>query len=685
MVEPLVDNGDANPEGCVWWFNGATWSPDWTQDTGIIIVSDGEGLLCNLNTGKWGKWGSVVLGYTNYGQTFTARGTGLVSASFTVNTNGNYVVSLYNYSGGSVGSQVGTSKTLAAGAYVESNAVIWSPGEFPPLVVGNTYYIEIRRQDGATFGVYRASGDLYSGGMFFVNRTAQPAYDIASTIYVESAAGEAAKPWIKLGDGWPQVTNQTSSSITIYWTTDIASDTRVDYAVGRPPYTASYYNSSLTTSHSAVLTGLSPNTVYHYRVSSARSGYQTAVSRDFVASTLPSGANLISNPGFETGALAPWVSWSGSVQVHHGEWFWNMPPRSGVYAAQFAQNGGPYTTTGIYQQVSVTPGKWYRATGWFALFPTENINSVDYLKYDAFGESSGRLMKARIGLDPSGGTNGNSASIAWSRSAYSFPNPNTFQGNQASAYHYICQSAISRATGSTMTVFIAVDAGASLSWDCWSVDDFAMSEVPTIDVAAAKTAGNGEQVAISNAVVTATAPQVGAYYVEDADRSSGIRVESADSANVGDVVTVFGGIGTNADGERTVKNGSIAYVSGSASIAPVGMSCRSLGGAGFEYSGTSGQEGVAGGIGLNNIGLLVRAWGKVVERDPVGGFFRIDDGSLASDGTPVRPKVIMPAGVGAPELDRVVIVTGLSSCEKVGGELRPLLRMRNSADLRIVL
>ena len=676
LVEPLVDNGDASPEGCLWWFDGTTWSPDWSRDTGMIIISDGDGLLCNLNTGKWGKSGTRMLGATSYGQTFVARGTGLVSASFTVDTDANYTVSLYNYSGGSIGSQVGTSKTLAGAAYVESNGVVWSPGEYPPLTPGNTYYIEIKRQAGGTFGDYRTNGDNYTGGTLFVDRLAQPSYDIASTIYVESASGEAAKPLVKIGDGWPQVTAQTSSSVTLYWTTNVAADTRVEYAAGRPPYTASYYSSTLSTTHTAVLTGLSPNTLYHYRVSSAKSGYRTAVSRDLVAATLQSGSNLLSNPGFETGGLAPWASWSGNVQVHYGEWFWNMPPRSGTYAAQFGQNGGPYNTTGIYQRVSVTPGKWYTVTGWFDLFPTDKVNNQDYLKYDVFGDSFARLMQARIGLDPAGGTSG--FGVIWSRNAYPFPNPNTFQGNQASSYRYICLSALTKATGAYMTVFTAADAGSALSWDCWSVDDFVMSEAPTGDVDAAKTSGNSTQVAISDAVVTATSAQTGAYYVESPDRTSGIRVESTDPASIGDVVTVFGGIATNANGERVVKNASIASAAPGTALRPLGMSCRSVGGADLFYDGTTGQQGVENAYGPNNIGILVRAWGIVsaVEIEPGLFSWFINDGSLPDPGLKIDLTGLIPPTAGS-----YASVTGISTCEKSGSTLTRLLKPRVQSDI----
>ncbi len=680
LVEPLVDNGDACPDGCLWWFDGTSWTPVWDWDTGIIVVSDGSGFLCNLNAGKWGKWGTRVASASTFGQTFVARGTGLVSASFTVDTSGNYIVSLYNYDG-TIGSQVGTSKVLAAQAYRESNGVVWSPGEFPPLVPGKTYYIEIKRQDLAAFGAYRTNNDLYSGGMLFVNRIAQPAYDLATTIYVESEPEEAPMRQVKIIDGYPQILSQSSDSITIYWITDVASDTKVEYAIGRPPYAHTYYSSAMTTSHTAVLVGLSPNTIYHFRVSSARPNYRSAVSRDMVAATAPAGVNLLSNPGFETGNLSPWAPWSGNIQVHRGEWFWNMPPRApSMYAAQFAQNGGPYPTTGIYQRVRVTPGKWYRATGWFALFPTERINGIDYLKYDVFGDSFSRLMQARIGLDPAGGTTGTAPTIVWSRNAYSFPNPNIFQGNTAANYHYICLSTMAKATSEYMTLFTAVDAGESLSWNCWSVDDFVLAEIASIDLASAKLARDASEVLISDAIVTAVPAQVGAYYVEKQNRTCGIRVESADTVAVGSKVTVIGGIATNPNGERVVKNARILSAVSSNPLYPIGMTCASVGGSDYLGVYNIGQRGVVGGFGPNNIGLLVRVWGRVrAFQDAFGRTtYYVNDGSLPEPGLKLDLSNLIP-----PYNNSFALITGISTCEVSGSGLTRLLRPRSQMDLQI--
>ena len=56
---------------------------------------------------------------------------------------------------------------------------------------------------------------------------------------------------------------------TITWDTNEASDSRVDYGTSPSSLTSSQSDAALGTSHSIELTGLAPNTTYHYRVTSA--------------------------------------------------------------------------------------------------------------------------------------------------------------------------------------------------------------------------------------------------------------------------------------------------------------------------------------------------------------------------------------------------------------------------------
>ncbi len=85
--------------------------------------------------------------------------------------------------------------------------------------------------------------------------------------------------------------NITSSSASVSWTTNEASDTQVEYGTSTSYGSSTQVNASMTTSHSAQLSGLSANTLYHYRVKSKDAAGNLAASSDqtFTTSANPGG------------------------------------------------------------------------------------------------------------------------------------------------------------------------------------------------------------------------------------------------------------------------------------------------------------------------------------------------------------------------------------------------------------
>lgn len=176
-------------------------------------------------------------------------------------------------------------------------------------------------------------------------------------------------------------------------------------------------------------------------------------------------------------------------------------------------------------------------------------------------------------------------------------------------------------------------------------------------------------------IVTAsfTDPSTGDFfYAESEDRSAGIRVDKdMHNLSIGTRADVTGSVKVNPQGECYIDAAS-AVANGTGTVAPLGIGNRALGG------GSDGiQEEVKDGVGLNNIGLLVRAWGRIVDRDtsvPLT-WFTIDDGSG------VNVKCLVPSGVTVSPGWEYVGVTAISSCEKVGYDLLRLLKIRDSNDL----
>lgn len=203
---------------------------------------------------------------------------------------------------------------------------------------------------------------------------------------------------------------------------------------------------------------------------------------------------------------------------------------------------------------------------------------------------------------------------------------------------------------------------------------------PTI----AKSAVDGARARNINAVVTAVFADD--LYIESLDRASGILLKSPgkDLAE-GTKVTLTGKMSTTPYGERYIVAETVTP-GNSGAVTPLGISNMTLGGGKVGY-----QDGIWGwrlafnpitekfekawsqSNGLNTIGLLVRCWGKVLSND---GIYSINDGS----GNPV--KLILPAGVTIDSTWEYIVVTGISSCEKVDNQLVRIIKVRKSEDIQ---
>lgn len=104
-----------------------------------------------------------------------------------------------------------------------------------------------------------------------------------------------------------QPTNVSSSSVSVTWTTDEASDTQVEYGL-----TASYglltgLDTVLVTNHARTLTGLTPSTLYHYRTKSKDAAGNLATSGDLTFTTSAQSAPPPSGTTFSQKCAQPGV------------------------------------------------------------------------------------------------------------------------------------------------------------------------------------------------------------------------------------------------------------------------------------------------------------------------------------------------------------------------------------------
>ncbi len=117
-----------------------------------------------------------------------------------------------------------------------------------------------------------------------------------------------------------------STSATISWTTNEASDTQLQYGLSSTYGTTTTLNETKVTAHSQTLTGLAPGTLYHYRVMSRDAAGNRAVSTDLTFSTAPPSdstppvlSNILATSNTSTGATVTWTTDEGAdSQVDYG-------------------------------------------------------------------------------------------------------------------------------------------------------------------------------------------------------------------------------------------------------------------------------------------------------------------------------------------------------------------------------
>ena len=180
------------------------------------------------------------------------------------------------------------------------------------------------------------------------------------------------------------------------------------------------------------------------------------------------------------------------------------------------------------------------------------------------------------------------------------------------------------------------------------VEDFACASIQQLrSTYAVNSAGGTVDVSLNTACVATDSASAGTiaggFYIEEPNRSTGIRVQFNGSPTVseGDRVTVTAGyLGYDSDGELCLYAQSITDSPGQP-LRPLGMANKSVG--------LPASPSNSGGLAeYGTVGLLVTIWGKVTAVDPGGTYIYIDDGRGVSDGTgPMGVRVMINSAVTA--------------------------------------
>ncbi|MCC6484367.1 MAG: hypothetical protein IT209_05910 [Armatimonadetes bacterium] len=174
---------------------------------------------------------------------------------------------------------------------------------------------------------------------------------------------------------------------------------------------------------------------------------------------------------------------------------------------------------------------------------------------------------------------------------------------------------------------------------------------PLSSIGAAAQLPDGESVSLSGLVVT---ENFGAFfYVEQADRSAGIKVASPAALVPGDVVSIKAELAT-VDAERSLVNPVITRTGHAQPPLPLGATPMTI----------------AGGA-LPLTGLRVRTWG--VAGETVADEFTVSDGG--------RSLTISAPALPKPAPGQFVVVTGVAGARSASGAPLPLVRVRQASEI----
>lgn len=138
---------------------------------------------------------------------------------------------------------------------------------------------------GALFIEFHVDGDPAKARGYFKNIAGEIVDSF--TIFATLAAPPAPPPTDTVPPVLSAITSSsvTQSSALIAWTTNEPADSQVEYGETTAYGQTTVVASALVTSHSAALSGLNPDTLYHYRVRSRDAAGNLAVSSDFTFRT----------------------------------------------------------------------------------------------------------------------------------------------------------------------------------------------------------------------------------------------------------------------------------------------------------------------------------------------------------------------------------------------------------------
>jgi hypothetical protein len=208
-------------------------------------------------SGSYHQLLSVIAFKGSGGTGATASGSGVTGApsvSLTATQTGSFVYGVGNDWDNAIGRVVGANQTMIH--------------QWVDTTVGDTFWLQ-------------ASSVPTTGGTLVRLDDTSPTSDQWNFTAVEIVPS-AAPAALTISN--VLVTNRTSSSATVTWTTNVEASSRVDYGPDAS-YGTAVFDATPVLNHAVILSGLTPSTTYHYKITSQDGPGNVATAGDFVFST----------------------------------------------------------------------------------------------------------------------------------------------------------------------------------------------------------------------------------------------------------------------------------------------------------------------------------------------------------------------------------------------------------------
>ncbi len=190
---------------------------------------------------------------------------------------------------------------------------------------------------------------------------------------------------------------------------------------------------------------------------------------------------------------------------------------------------------------------------------------------------------------------------------------------------------------------------------------------------------NGSNVSLGTVVFMGRTPSIDSntFFVCSTDGLRGLRVRFSSAApnlTIGQRIGIYGSLASTG-GQRYLSCGQYTLYDVVNAPKPRYFRNKAIGGAALNAV----TPGVTNHYGPYNLGCLVRTSGKVLSNG--SGYFIISDGSIRAETDGVDGIKIRCGSISQPAVGETVKVTGFSCSENDGGTIRPMVAVRNSADI----